>query len=243
MNYTLLFKNLKAEIGSGIQFKRMTSPFKAFATIATIPFWISYIAMLIIKYVYLFVFNCLASTVEYLEKWVNETKKGVNTWTTEAIIYVITLPIIFTFRCFLALFSASFYICWFFEMCYGFIASLGGARWQPFISEATFDETKKVKATTNVVAANTISLIGFILLALVLLLSILSSESSALSSISAILSVLYFLFMIIAVPCTFKTTLVSIDEDDSETVATSTITTAVQSGFKSTDFEEEFPDI
>ena len=209
MNYSALFRNLTKEVSSASQYKRLDSPFKAFAIIATIPFWISYGALICAVYCYIFAYNCVAQSSHYLEAWMRDIKKGVNP-VTEAVIYLVCLPIIFLMRVCLSGFSVAFYILWFFTMCDAYIASLAGIRWQPFISSAVFDDGIKLTPTTNKMAGHTISLIGFILFSLYVALFILSfivddwQTQADLMQAYTICSGIYSVFMLISVPVTFR---------------------------------------
>lgn len=204
MNYSALFKNFLKEVGAACQYKNLDAPFKAFAIVATIPFWIIFGVLVAVKYVNLFLFNCFASSCDYLEGWVNETKKGVY-HATEAVIYFIAIPYIFFIRCLLSLFSVVFYLFWFLTMCFAYIATLGGIRWQPFIANAKYDNIT-VKATTNKTAGNTIVLIGFVLFCLYIIFYIVTrfTYDYTLYRITNICDYLYSLFMVISVPIAFK---------------------------------------
>ena len=255
MNYSQLLKNFGREVASKIQYKHIGSPFKVFAAIATIPFWIAYAFMFCAQYVYLFTYNAVASCVDYLEAWVKDTKKSVNQL-TEAVIYLVTTPVIFGIRCFLSLFSIGFYFMWFFTMCYAYIATLGGIRWQPFISNAKFGPSIKSTPTTKKGAGAAISIIGFSLVVLAIFIAILGAMigasangsfnyndvnayqrylsliavSTALTSFSGILFYGYFLFMIIAVPVGFKKVVTGADDEQAAPEA------------QTADSAEEFPE-
>ena len=97
MNYSKLFKDFKNELFQTIQYKRLTTGYRIMAAIATFPFWAMYCLILCTKYVYLFMYNCLASSNDYLEIWVKETKQGVQ-HATEAVIYLVAMPFIFFIR-------------------------------------------------------------------------------------------------------------------------------------------------
>ena len=232
MNYSHLFKSLKKEVALSCQYKLLETPFKTMAVIATIPFWIMYGIQICLEYVYLFIYNASASSSDYLEGWVKETKKGTQ-HLTEAVIYLVTMPVIFFFRVFLSIYSVAFYFMWFFTMCVAYIATLGGIRWQPFISTATYSDSIKVEATTNESAGNAIVIIGFVLFCLWFLLYIIGIVSSDIRTINAsnIISDIYWLFMVIAVPLTFKHKIIGENANNSKEESES-----------SKELEEEFPD-
>lgn len=248
MNYSMLLKNFGREVAGKIQYKHIGSPFKVFAAIATIPFWIAYAFMYCVEYVYLFLYNAVASSVDYLEAWVKDSKKSVNQL-TEAVIYLVTTPAIFAIRCCLSLFSIGFYMMWFFSMCYAYIATLGGIRWQPFISSAKFNPSIKSVPTTKKGAGAAISIIGFSLVVLAIFIAIIGSMvagsatgsidyddihayerymsliavSTALTTFSGFLFYTYFLFMIIAVPVGFKKVVTGADDEQAAPEAQNTV--------------------
>ena len=205
MNYSALFRNYKKEVGSMIQYNHLGSPYSVLAFIALIPFWIFYAVNVCINYVYLFFYYGTASCCDYLEGWLKDNKKDINP-ITEAVLYFVCMPFIFFLRCLLSGFSLFFYILWFTMQCFGYVASLGGTRWQPFIGSVDYSDDIKVKATTNKVTGNTITLIGFILFCLTVLTFLISmiAEDYQVYSMYTYFSYIYELFIVIAVPVTFK---------------------------------------
>ena len=204
MNYSLLFKNYKKELFSKLQYEKLDPTFRILAYIATIPFWAFEFLVIGFEYVYLFFFNCFASSADYLESWVKETRKEVK-HATEAVIYFVSMPFIFFLRCILSFFSGAFFILWFISQCFGYIASLGGIRWQPFINSAVYDDTE-LKITTKKNVSGIVVAVGFVLFAfyaLLLLISMIAGKP-ALSDFTGTIFLIYFAYMVIAVPVTFK---------------------------------------
>ena len=242
MNYSALFKDFKKELFASIQYKHLGSPFKAFGFVAAIPFWIVYFAVMCTQYVTLFFFNCLASCSDYLEAWVKETKKDVNP-ITEAVLYLVTMPFIFFTRCLLSIFSIYFYMLWFFLMCVSYIASLGGIRWQPFITTAKFDNVK-CTATTNKIAGNVISIIGFSLLCLCALLYLifLMAESYDIYRVYMVFDAIYMLYMIIAIPITFKKAIAGVEASAAAKEETP-VAAAPAVAAENKEDEDEFPEL
>ena len=245
MNYSFLFKGFKKELAEMLQYNQLEKSYKILAFIATAPFWLLLFFAICAKYVYLFLFNCFASSCDYLECWVKETRKDVK-HATEAVIYFISMPFIFFLRCILSVFSVFFYFLWFISMCLGYIASLGGLRWQPFITTASF-KNEKCKVTTSVSVANIVVLIGFVLFALYLLLVLLSSvtDNRELSEFANIMDIIYTFYMIIAVPVAFKKRVVSAEGDMANANENAECEEECNESAEeeTEEFEEEFPEI
>lgn len=257
MNYTTLFTNLKTELKDFCQYKQLPILFRIFAVIATLPFWISFVLLIVAQYIYLFFLNGFAASSDYLEKWLTEIRKGVNTYTTEAVIYLTCLPTIFVLKCFLSIFSVIFYFGWFFTMCSGYIASLGGIKWQPFISNAKFDKNEKLTPTTNITAGKIIVLIGAILFVISFTLTIIFNNGSineaiyeATEDIDVLLTIhrlvliveaIYELFVIIAVSITFRKKITTCENNEtnqiSEIDSEQNIPTTIN------DIDTDFPEI
>lgn len=232
MNYSALFSNLRKEIFTQPQYKNLNPGARVLAVIAAIPFILCYLSLLLSAYVTIFAFNCLASSVDYLEGWVKETKKDINQW-TEPVLYFVTMPQIFFMRSILSAFSISFYILWFYMMCFAYIATFGGIRWQPFISYAQFDEGIEIKHTTAPGTAKRVTVTAGVLYILMFLMFIVGAiaEESAFFTIGGIVGALYILIMLFIVPAVFK----------KEIIRTAAVPAAraVSAG----DFDEEFPEI
>lgn len=237
MNYSTMFKKLTKEVSGVCQYKHLASPFKAFAIVTTIPFWFFYALSICLNYICLFFFNCLASSCDYLESWVRETKKDVF-HATEAVIYFVSMPFIFFLRCLLSIFGIVFYLNWFCTMCIAYIATLGGIRWTPSISSAANTDSLSVTPKTNKTAGNTIILIGFILFCLWALMYLISLainpyDRYVMSLVAGICDLIYTWFMLIAIPITFKHKVISVAEELDENNMQEQCTDI---------FEEEFPE-
>ena len=139
MDYLALAKSFRTEVAYKLQYRKIDSPFNALMYIAVLPFTVSYLFTMLSYYVLAFLYNCFASAVNYLEAWLKGAKKDVHP-ATEAVLYFVTIPFIFFSHVMLSVFAIFFYFNWFFLQCYGYVYTLGGIRWQPFINTATFDE-------------------------------------------------------------------------------------------------------
>ena len=139
MNYQQLIRDLLTEAKQGIRYKEWDQPKKALAIVAMIPFYLATIAVMVGYYVLLFLYNAVLAPANYLEAWL-EDKGGKVHFVTQAVTYLVAMPIIFFLRVIAAIFSFYFFFQWFAMMICTYICTYGGIRWQPFINTATFDK-------------------------------------------------------------------------------------------------------
>lgn len=174
MNYSKLISGLTKEAFSGKQYKELPTLFKIFAFIGVFPFTVASALLFIYLHVYTFVFNMVSSGVNYLEIWLNETKKDVK-HATEAVIHLIALPFIFFMHIVLSFLAIVFFALWFLLQCFLYIATLGGIRWQPYINHANFDESiDDYRVTTPLIAREITACITFGTFAFAVILIILN---------------------------------------------------------------------
>lgn len=220
MNYGALIKGLREEIKTGHQYKNLGSPYSALAFIAMLPFIIVTVSMFIGMYCLLFLYNAFLSGTQYLESWLDTNKKNLHP-ATEAVLYFCTIPTIFAMRVALSVFSLFFYFSWFNLMCSTYVSTLGGVRWQPFVSEATYDGVK-FGPNTNETAAKAFAIIAFILLALCVLMFLIASgvddrrDSLQISTVGFVIFAIDAAFVNISVPAIFKKKISSAEEEDFE---------------------------
>ena len=139
MNYSALIKGLSKDILSFVAFKKLSVVARVLAVLLLLPFICATITGVVTLWVMLFFFKGYTAAVEYLEAWLKETKKDTK-GATEAIIYLVCLPVIFLFRVMFSVFAISFFFNWFYTECVAYVGTLGGIKWQPFISDAEFDD-------------------------------------------------------------------------------------------------------
>ena len=139
MNYSNLIRGLTADIKSFVAYKKLSGIARILAVLLLLPFVVSTLLGVVTLWVMLFFFKGLTAAVEYLECWLKETKEGTR-HATEAVIYYVCLPVIFVFRVMFSVFAICFYFNWFATMCSAYVATLGGIKWQPFITEAAYDD-------------------------------------------------------------------------------------------------------
>ena len=212
MNYSLLLGKIKKEIFEAFQYKDLSTPIRILAFIAMLPFWAFTVSVLIVNYIYLFCYKCVASASDYLERWLQDNRKGMHP-ATEAVLYLVAMPFIFALRCILSFFSVTFFILWFMLNCCAYIATLGSIEWKPFISDVDVDSVVSYKVSSSRTGRYVIVIIAFSLLCLIFGFSFLSSvfmnleEFEAflvLKGIESIFTYIYAVYLIIAIPIAFK---------------------------------------
>ena len=139
MNYGALIKGLFAEARRGIRFEEMNIIGKIMAVFGLLPFIILSAFSAAGFYVTLFFYKALTAPIEFLHKTVREEGQQVK-HATQVIVYWIGFPLVFFLYAFVAFLTIGFYFQWFFLMLLIYITTLGGVKWQPFVSEAKYDE-------------------------------------------------------------------------------------------------------
>ena len=86
-----------------------------------------------------FFFKGFSAPVDYLQVWLDGQKGGLGDL-TQAVLYLACMPTIFAYRVVLAFNSFAFFFQWFGLMVTAYILTLGNIKWQPVVTEATFDE-------------------------------------------------------------------------------------------------------
>ena len=220
MNYSLLLGKIKKEIFEAFQYTDLVTPIKILAFIAMFPFWVLTVSMLIVNYIYLFSYKCVASASDYLECWLQDNRKGMHP-ATEAVLYFVAMPFIFMLRCVLSFFSITFFILWFTLNCCAYIATLGSIEWRPFISEVDVNSSVSYKPSSSRTGRYVIVIIAFSLICLILFFSFLSGVFMdleeydgylILKSIESVFMCIYAGYSIIAVPIAFKKVAVGVKD-------------------------------
>ena len=214
MKFLPLIKGVVSEAHSAFQYKHLGKPWNVFAFVAMLPFIAAAWSLVAVYCATLFMFNAFASASDYLESWVKGEKQGIK-HATEAVLYFVTMPTIFFLRVILSFFTISFYFTWFSLQIVAYIASLGGIKWQPFFAEATYDVKNVWKATTNNVAGIVFSLISFVLFVIVTILGIIGVAAAEdlepeYYTVQLIFNLLFFAYCFLAVPITFRKTLLGV---------------------------------
>ena len=140
MDYLKLLHGLKNEFFTAGKEKYMSLNIviRFILTIFFIPMRIGFFFARLGYWFTWFFFKCLATPVDYLQTWLNRQKDGLE-HATQAVLYLVCMPTIFAQQVVLAFTAFAFFFEWFGMMLSAYIMTLGAVRWQPVISEATFD--------------------------------------------------------------------------------------------------------
>ena len=218
MDYTKLVNNLTAEMKKGVQYARMPKLLKIFMIVALFPLIITFVVSKFLYWVTLFFYKMISSPAEYLHEWLKKQKDDVK-HATQAVMYWVCLPVVFGFQLLLSFSSLVFFFQWFFLMVQGYLLTLGGIKWQPFITEASFEEdTAEYECKPNTEIAAIYAYITAGVLALYILLTLIvkvitgSADMTyemykfcdALLDIASPLSRIYLILIAIVNPILFK---------------------------------------
>lgn len=205
MNYQQLIRNLLDEAKQGIRYKQWGQPQKAFAIIAMIPFYASVIFCMVGYYVLLFLYNAFLAPVNYLEAWLEEKGSKVHP-ATQAVTYLVAMPVIFFLRVMVSFCSFWFFFQWFSLMTVLYIATYGGIRWQPFINTATFDKEYTWTLRPSKEGSGVFAIILFSLFAAMVFMYMIFAvaEEYDLLTIASVFQAAYYIDAAILVPCIFK---------------------------------------
>ena len=140
MDYLKLLNGLKNEfIEAGkTKYNSLFIVWRILLTILFIPLRIGFFFGRLSYWLTWFLFKCLATPVEYLQKWLNNQQEGIHP-ASQAVLYFCCIPTIFAQHVLLAFCAFSFFFQWFSLMVSAYIMTLGAVRWQPVISDAKFD--------------------------------------------------------------------------------------------------------
>ena len=140
MDYLKLLRGLKNEFfeAGKEKYKNMFIVWRLLLTIIFIPLRVSFFFARLGYWFTWFFFKCLAAPVDYLQKWLDKQQEGIHP-AAQAVLYFCCIPTIFAQQVLLALTAFAFFFQWFGLMLSACIMTLGAVRWQPVISEATFD--------------------------------------------------------------------------------------------------------
>lgn len=140
MDYLKLLNGLKKEFleAGKEKYESMFILWRLLLTIIFIPLRVSFFFARLGFWFTWFFFKCLATPVDYLQKWLNTQQDGLHP-AAQAVLYFCCIPTIFAQQVLLAFTAFAFFFQWFGLMISAYIMTLGAVRWQPVISEATFD--------------------------------------------------------------------------------------------------------
>jgi hypothetical protein len=153
MDYLKLLSGLKKEFleAGRAKYESLHIVLRIIFTIIFIPLRIGFFFGRIGFWFTWFFFKALSAPVDYLQKWLNSQKEGLQ-HATQAVLYFVCIPVIFTQHVTLAFNAFSFFFQWFGLMIQAYVLTLGAVRWQPVISEAKFDDKETVEEVEVAVA-------------------------------------------------------------------------------------------
>ena len=200
MDYGYLIKALKDEARQNIQFSRMNKGPRILARLITLPWLVAVMVAVLQYYVALFFYKACLTPVQHLHNIMRKEGEVVKHG-TQVVVYLIAFPVIFELYILLSLTTVYFYFQWFVIMVYMYFATLGGVKWQPFITEATFEERAWVLKPSDK-AANRWSIICLLApIGLGVLLGIgfgISAVGAGIEDIGVIITILGGLVMVVA---------------------------------------------
>ena len=207
MDYTKLMKSLTKEMKVGAQYDRLAPLCRVLLIIAMIPLIVAFVLSKFAYSVSLFFYKAISSPAEHLHIWLKSQKDEVH-HATQAIMYFVCMPFIFSLQVLLSLNTVYFFFQWFFLMIQGYLLTLGGIKWQPIVTEATFedDEEYDVAPDETFVALFAIAAFASFVFPIVFfwLASVLPKLSSALSGIGVFFVIVYLVLVYIINPIFFK---------------------------------------
>ena len=145
MDYLKLLNGLKEEFFAVNEekYNSLNIVVRTLLTLIFIPLRISFFFGRLMYWFTWFFFKCFATPVDYLQAWLNKQQEGIHP-ASQAVLYFCCIPTIFAQHVLLAFAAFSFFFQWFSLMLSAYIMTLGAVRWQPVISEATFEVEEPV---------------------------------------------------------------------------------------------------
>lgn len=152
MDYFKLMDNFLAEVRQLRQYKRLPIIPSILIAVCMLPVMIVCFGIFIFYEILAFIHKAMATPTEVLKNYVKQERNEIG-HITQAVFYLITQPWIFMCEILLSFISLIFYFVWFFFMAAAYLATLGGVKWQPFITEAKFDNCQNYTyRPSNIVA-------------------------------------------------------------------------------------------
>lgn len=137
MDYGLLIKGLKEEAKRNVQFARMKKFPRFLARVLTLPALLAVMFAFACYYLTLFIYKACMTPTVYLHNVLKGEKndnQGV-----QFVVYLVGFPVVFVLYAIMSLAAISFYFQWFVIMVLMVFATLNGVKFQPFITDATYD--------------------------------------------------------------------------------------------------------
>ena len=140
MDYLKLLNGLKKEFfeAGKAMYGSMNIVAKILLTIIFIPMRVGFFFARILFWFTWVYFKALSAPVDYLQNWLNKQQEGLHP-AAQAVLYFCCIPTIFAQHVLLASNSIFLFFQWFGLMISAYIMTIGAVRWQPVITDATFD--------------------------------------------------------------------------------------------------------
>ena len=153
MDFGLLMNSLVAEAKQSIQIKRMKKFPRFITRLLLLPFSVAALFTVLGYYITLFFYKAVLSPVEHIEKIIHK-ERDESGWGPQIIVYVFGFPFVFICNVILSVVTISFYFQWFFAVLWLWFATLHGIKWQPILTDASFDEEIYWELKTSDAKAN-----------------------------------------------------------------------------------------
>ena len=153
MDFGLLMNSLVAEAKQSIQIKRMKKFPRFITRLLLLPFSVAALFTVLGYYITLFFYKAVLSPVEHIEKIIHK-ERDESGWGPQIVVYVFGFPFVFICNVILSVVTISFYFQWFFAVLWLWFATLHGIKWQPILTEASFDEEIYWELKTSDAKAN-----------------------------------------------------------------------------------------
>ncbi|MBE6131767.1 MAG: hypothetical protein E7180_00030 [Erysipelotrichaceae bacterium] len=144
MNYYESLKKLNAQLFAFINYKKLNLPLKILSIIALLPFILVTIIYIGLYYLTLVVYYCIKSPIDHLQNLIRNEGKEVK-HATQFIIYFIGFPFIFFANVILSIISCFFFIYNLFINIFGYLATLGGINYNPFLFNAKERNNEEIR--------------------------------------------------------------------------------------------------
>jgi hypothetical protein len=143
------------------------------------------------------------SPLDFLHKTLQAEAKDVK-HATQAIIYWISWPFVFFMYVMNSFYAVLFYFSWFGLMLNTYLVTLGGVRWQPFITDAVYDDVE-LESTNTDAQVNSFALTIFVFAAIIIGAAVLSLVvSEFFSLIASIAYLVWSVYVFIVCPVTLR---------------------------------------
>ena len=157
------FKDLVKESLLCKSFKGLTVAKRVLCIIALAPFIAAYVCMLLLYWALVVTYRFASNQLEYIHAFIIKERAEVR-HATEAVVYFIAFPFIFTLKVLVGLLAGAVMIWHFVSSMVGYIATFGGIKFSPFV----LDNVNRF-SNRDAVKHNKGAVITFIIIALVLL--------------------------------------------------------------------------